>query len=503
MKYIITIDIGTMSLKTTIYDITGKNVFEATKEYSAIYLPEGLVEQDPNDWKVAILETFGKTSEYLKNNQLDILAISVTSQRASVIPVDKNGNVLYNAITWQDKRSQSIVTKLLEKMSLKEMYLKTGLRANPYFSMPKMVWIKENKPEIYEKTYKFLGVQDYVIHLLTNEFKTDVSQAARTMLLDITNFKWSTTMLELSGIDANKLCDLLPPGGVAGNLTDEFTQMLGLDSSVPVIMAGGDQQNAAIALNILSEGKAEANTGTGSFVIAYSNKPVFDEKARVLCSASSIPGKWIIEAGIFNTGAIYRWFRNEFYAQFGGNYQLMNKEIDESPIGANGVMLIPHFEGSAAPYWNPFAKGMFFNLSLGTKRGDMCRAIFEGVAMEIAENLKLMENVAGSIDTVSVAGGMTRSETFNQIQADIYNKKIVNYTNSEATALGALISACVTLDIYKDYNEAFDKIVGHDSITISPKQENHEKYAKLIVLKNDLYNAINDSKIYEKFVKPF
>lgn len=383
MKYIVTVDVGTMSLKTSVYDIKGFSLFESVKEYSAIYLPEGLVEQNPNDWKDALQYTLYGVGEFIRNRQIEITAVTVTSQRASVIPVDEKGIPLYNAITWQDKRSQKTTSKLLEKISLKEIYLKTGLRANPYFSLPKMIWIKENLSDIYAKTFKFLGVQDYVIYLLTKQFKTDVSQAARTMLMDITNFRWSSKMLEISGIDEDKLCELLPPGGIAGNLTYEFKALLGLREDVPVIIAGGDQQNAALALNILAEGKAEANTGTGSFVIAYSDKPVFDENARVLCSAAAIPGKWIVEAGVFNTGSIYRWFRNEFFSSFGGNYDLMNKEIAESPIGANGVMLIPHFEGSAAPYWNPFAKGLFFNLSLGTKRGDMSRAIFEGIVMEI------------------------------------------------------------------------------------------------------------------------
>lgn len=503
MKYIVTVDVGTMSLKTSVYDVKGFSLFESIKEYSAIYLPEGLVEQNPNDWKDALQYTLYNVGEFIRNRHIEITAITVTSQRASVIPVDEHGTPLHNAITWQDKRSQGVTAKLLEKMSLKDMYLKTGLRANPYFSLPKMIWIKENLPEIYAKTYKFLGVQDYVIHLLTKEFKTDVSQAARTMLMDITNFRWSSKMLEVSGIDKSKLCELLPPGGIAGNLTYEFKALLGLAEDVPVIIAGGDQQNAALALNILTEGKAEANTGTGSFVIAYSDKPVFDEQARVLCSASAVPGKWIVEAGIFNTGAIYRWWRNEFFSAFGGNYDLMNQEIAASPVGANGVMLIPHFEGSAAPYWNPFAKGLFFNLSLGTKRGDMSRAIFEGIAMEIAENLKLMEVVAGKIDTVSVAGGMTRSDLFNQIQADVYNKKIVNYFNSEATSLGALMSACVTLGIYSSYEEAFEYVVGSESTKMVPSPEYHEKYVKLQKLKNDLYNAIHTSGIYETFMKPF
>lgn len=276
--------------------------------------------------------------------------------------------------------------------------------------------------------------------------------------------------------------------------------MTGLEAGIPVIMAGGDQQNAALALNILSPGKAEANTGTGSFVIAYSNKPVFDTKCRVLCSASAVPGKWIVEAGIFNTGAIYRWFREQFYSGENANYNTMNQEAAESPVGSNGVMLLPHFEGSAAPFWNPYAKGLFFNLSLGTTKGDMARAIFEGIAMEIADNLSLMEVISGEIDTISVAGGMTRSDLFNQIQSDIFYKKVVRYENSEATSLGAAMTATVTLGIYKTYEEAFSHLIGKQEVFI-PNAENHIKYDKLRMRKLDLYNALNQRGVYEKFMK--
>ncbi len=501
MEYIITIDVGTMSMRSILYDIQGTSLFTSSYEYHAIFMAQGLVEQDTNDWKEALYFTLKETAEYISGKDIKVSAITVTSQRASVIPVDREGNPLHNAVTWQDKRSVLMCQQLLDEMSLTAIYKKTGLRANPYFSLPKMMWFKQKQPEIYSKTHKLIGVQDYIIHLLTGEFKTDWSQAARTMLMDIKNFKWDNELIHVAGMDEALLCELCPPGSIAGGLKADFAKETGLDEGIPVIMAGGDQQNAALALNILNPGMAEANTGTGSFVIAYSDKPVFDKKCRVLCSASAVPGKWIVEAGIFNTGSIYRWLREQFYSGDSANYSFMNEEALASPVGSNGVMLIPHFEGSAAPFWNPYAKGLFFNLSLGTKRGDMARAIFEGIAMEIADNLSLIEVVSGDIDIISVAGGMTRSDLFNQIQSDIFYKKVVRYQNSEASSLGATMSATVTLGIYHSYEEAFANIVGDEEIYI-PNAENHIKYDKLRMRKHDLYNALNQRGVYEKFMKP-
>lgn len=503
MTYIITVDVGTMSMRTAVYDTTGSELFQSSFEYQAIFLPQSLVEQDPSDWKRALEFTLSEVGSYVVTSKISVSAISVTSQRASVFPVDASGNPLFNAVTWQDKRSLEFAQQLVEEISLESIYQKTGLRANPYFSLPKMMWFKQKKADIYRRTHKLIGVQDYIIYLLTNQFKTDWTQAARTMLLNISTFEWDQEMLDVSGMDEALLCDLQPPGSIAGGLTSELAMLSGLSEGIPVIMAGGDQQSAALALNNLVPRKAVANTGTGSFVIAYSDHPVFDQKCRVLCSASAVPGKWIIEAGIFNTGSIYRWFRNQFYSGEEANYAYMNDEAEHSPVGANGVIMIPHFEGSAAPFWNPYAKGLFFNLSLGSKRGDLARSVFEGIALEIVENIRLLEAAYENIDTVSVAGGMTRSRLFNQIQADVFNMKIVSYKNSEASSLGALMSAAVTLGVFGSYEEAFRHIVGSEDKVFLPEASNHAKYGNIRLLKLSLYEALNQSDVYEKFLNSF
>lgn len=499
MEYLIGLDVGTMSMRSIIYDSNGKAIFQSAYEYHSIFTPPGMVEQNTKDWLNAVHSTLKETGEYVKERGIEISAIAVTSQRASVIPVDRDGNCLYNAVTWQDKRSVPCCEKLIKQIPMKTIYLKTGLRANPYFSLPKMLWFKENASDIYKKSYKLLGVQDYVAYLLTGRFVTDWTQAARTMLLNISTFQWDQDMLKASGIDERLLCELCKPGAKIGGLSGKLAQEVGMKEGIPVILSGGDQPNAALALNVLKPGLAEANTGTGSFVISYTDKPVFDQNARVLCSASAVPGKWIMEAGIFNTGAIYRWFRENFLLEKGVSFDSMNQEAQASPIGSNGVMLLPHFEGSMAPYWNPYAKGMFFNLSLGTKRGDMIRSIMEGIAMEIADNLSLIETISGKLTTVSVAGGMSKSRLFNDIQANVFNKQVICYSDSEASSRGAVISASVTLGLYDTYGEAFRHIVGQQVDIYQPNDINSQKYSKLRRKKRDLYNALNDRGIYQEF----
>ncbi|MGE4282113.1 MAG: FGGY-family carbohydrate kinase [Clostridia bacterium] len=502
MEYIITIDVGTSNLRSILYDLNGNSVFSSSTEYHSIFTTPNLVEQEPSTWQNALIVTLKNCCQYIVKNDISVLAIAVTSQRASVIPVDANGQALYNAIMWQDKRSVEQCGELKVHINEHDVYRKTGLKINPYFSLPKMLWLKKHRKDIYQQTYKLIGVQDFVIYHLTKRFITDWTQAARTMLMNINDFRWDEDLLRISGIDDSLLPELCPPGTQVGGLTKEMAGMTGLTEGIPIIIGGGDQQNAAIALNIIKPGYAEANTGTGSFVIAFSQKPAFDEKIRTICSASAIPGKWIVEAGIFNTGSIYRWFKEQFYQNHFDEkekYKVLDQEVLQTPIGSNGVMILPHFEGSAAPYWNPMAKGLAFNLSLGTKRGDLSRAILEGISMEIADNISLIEKNVEDIHTVSVAGGMTKFALFNQIQANAFDKPVIKYQNSEASSLGAAMGAAVRLGVYNDYEDAFENMGSGEAVNIVPIPEEVSKYKELIRRKNLLYHALNERGIYEIF----
>ncbi|KYO66910.1 FGGY-family carbohydrate kinase [Thermovenabulum gondwanense] len=500
MHYIVSIDVGTSSLRGIIFDQKGRMIFSSKQEYCPEYNKHlNYVEQNPDTWQKALIFVLEEVSHFIKDNGLEISAIAVASQRASVIPVDKECMPLFNAIMWQDKRSLKVCDKIEKITGKEELYKRTGLRLDPYFSLPKMIWIKEEMPEIYKNTYKLIGVQDFIIYQLTKKYITDWTQASRTMLMDIRKFTWDEEILRISGLKESILPELCPPGSIVGNLTDEISNLTGLEAGIPVIIAGGDQQCAAVALNVIKDGFAEANTGTGSFVIAYSEEPVFDEKIRTLCSAAAVPGKWIAEAGMFTTGAIYRWFKEqlcEFNKDNQEIFEAINEEIENTPVGSNGIIILPHFEGSAAPYWNPLAKGVIFNLTLGTKRGDIARAILEGICTEIAKNILLIENIKGKIHTISVAGGLTKFKLFNQMQADSFNKRVIKYPESEASSLGAAIIAFTALGIYKDYEEAFSNMVTEDPVVYEPIEDNVKLYREIMNKKERLYYALLEKGLY-------
>jgi len=503
--FFLCIDLGTTGCCAVIFDEKGICVSQSYQEYQSIYLSSRWIDHDPKTWLAAAQKTIKEAVKKIDNNKNCITALAITSQRATFVPVDKNGIPLDNAILWQDKRATRETSYLIERYGMKKIYDITGLRIDPYFALPKLLWLKKHKPKIYRDSYIFLSVQDYIVHYLTGQFKTDWTQASRTMLFNIDQLKWDKNLIESVGIDFSKLPEAVPPGSMVGIVNQTVCEDLGLPNGIPVIAAGGDQQCAAIGLGVVKNGVVGVNTGTGSFVFTNSDKPIKDMNQRLICSASSVAGQWILEAGIFTTGSIYRWFRDNFGKMENKEesgidlYEKMDSEAEKEPLGANGLLLLPHFAASAAPYWNSEARGILFGLSLGHKRSSVIRAILEGIAFEIAKNIDIMEKDIGKINEVRVSGGITKSELFNQIQADIYGRSVVKVVCDEASALGAAIVAATSTGLYSNINSAVDNMVNMKSfIRKEPDIGNYKMYKELNKLHDLLYWSLEESGVYRK-----
>jgi xylulokinase/glycerol kinase len=501
------IDVGTTGCRTILYTTGGKIITQAYQEYSHIYLAPTWIEHDPNAWLEAVRSTLTHVANSLPENEREFAAIAITSKRSTFIPVDKNGNALANAILWQDKRSIPQSEMIRKKVGPEYIYKKTGLRIDPYFSLPRILWIKENQPDLYQKMDKILTVHDFIIHFLTGKMITDWTQASRTMLFNINSLVWDDDICKQFDIRREILADLVPPGTIVGELKPELQREFGLRSEMPVIAVGGDQHAAAVGMGVISSGFVGVNSGTGSFILTHTDKPYFDHKQRIICTAAAIPGAWLMEASIITTGAIYRWFRDSFI-NFGdyktadeksNHYARLNQEAEKSPPGSKGLLMIPHFAGAAAPYWNPDASGIFFGLSLGHNRGDVIRSIFEGIAFEIYSNIRIMEEIHGTLNEIIISGGMSRSDLFNQIQANITGKSVRYRQINESTALGALIVAAVNVNLYSDINSACQRVLSGYSVQKNyPDNDRHSMYEKIYQLREQIYNRINSNQIYQK-----
>lgn len=505
--YIACIDAGTTGCRTIIFSNQGNMISQAYQEYSSIFRSPTWIDHDPSTWIQAARQTLQQAVAQFSDNPGDIAAICVISQRATLIAVDQHGAPLDHAILWQDKRATSQADRIRRTVGPELIYQKTGLRIDPYFSLPKLLWLQEHKPQLLKKTYKLLAVHDLLINYLTGAFITDWTQASRTMLFNINHFEWDEELCEQFEVPEKLLPRPVAPGTVVGTLKKSLQTELKLRPDLPVVAVGGDQQAAAVGLGVVAPGLLCVNTGTGSFILAHAEHPAFDEQQRVVCTASAVSGKWLLEASIFTSGSVYRWFRDNF-AMLECNtarelqidaYDILNSEIAQSEIGANGIMLTPHFAGSAAPYWDPNAAGLLFGLTLGHKRADVMRAILEGVCFEIEKNIRIIETLTQPITQVRVSGGATRSPLFNQMQADVYGKIVLRGISEQSSALGAMLVAAVAIGLYPDITTAVEAVIAFDAHNRKmPDERAHQIYTAMLTLHDELYAALSTGNIYVK-----
>jgi D-xylulose kinase len=502
-ELIAAIDVGTTGARTIIFDINGKLIGSTYREYPLIHPNPTWVEQDANLWWDVVCNN---TNEVLKLKNIDaknILAVVVTNQRETIVPVDDFGDPLYNALVWQDRRSVKECEDIKNLIGSNKIFNLTGLTIDPYFSASKLLWLKTNKPEIYKKASKFLLVHDFIVHKLTDEFVTDFSNASRTMLFDITRFSWSELICEGLDIPIDKLPATGQSGEHIGEITTNAAAQTGLLAGTQVYAGGGDQQCAAVGLGVINEGLVKATTGTGSFVIAHLNKPAFDEQHRVLCSASVLPESWVLEASIFTTGAVYKWYRDNLAEperktatkQGIDVYEILNKKIENVIPGANGLILLPHFMGAGTPYWNPDAKGVLFGLTLAHSKEDILRAIIEGICFEIRKSIEVFAELGLDVKELHIAGGITRSDVINQLQTNIFGIPVIKTAYEETTALGAAIIGAIGSGIYKTYNEAVNGMMDIKKKYL-PKNKTKILYDELFLKNKDLFRILSNNNFY-------
>jgi len=497
-ELVLAIDAGTTGVRSMFFDKSGNVVARAYSEFESIYPHPSWVEQRAESWWEKSCETIQRCIKEENINPEQIVAISVTNQRETVVPIDKDGMPLRNAIVWQDRRTVKQCQWIEEQTPPDQVYSITGLTIDPYFTAPKILWIRENEKTIYDKADKFLLVHDFLIYRLSGELVTDYSNASRTLLFDIRECKWSDSILNSLGISEEKLPVPVQSGTSVGELNVDAARETGLKQGTPVIAGGGDQQCAALGVGVVREGMIKSTTGTGTFLLAHSNSVKMDPARRVLCSRHVVPNAFVVEASMFTTGSALKWYRDNLgseeisIANERGvdPYDIITEAAEQSPPGAEGVIHIPHFVGAGAPNWNPHARGIFAGLALGHSRYHLIRAILEGVSYEIRTNIEVMRELGLPSRQVRVTGGASRSESWMQIQADILRTPVIRTQMEEATAVGAAILAFKGVNVYKSIPKAAEEMVKTLN-PLEPRAETLEVYKKGYDTFKTLYNAIS------------
>jgi xylulokinase len=484
MKYLLAHDLGTSGNKATLYTDAGALVKSVVYPYPTDYFNSNWAEQDANDWWKAVCFT---TSEILKGiNKAEVVVVSFSGQMMGCLCVDRDGNPLRKSIIWADQRAIREMHDIQERIQAERFYRITGHRISASYTLQKLMWIRNNEPEVYENTCKVLNAKDFIIYKLTGRFVTDHSDGTSTNMVDLNRLEWSDEIITTMGIDGDKLPELLASTSIAGNVTRQAAGETGLSEQTLVVCGGGDGACAAVGAGCIKEGVAYNVVGSSSWISITSREPIYDEKMRTFNWAHVVPG-YVLPTGTMQAaGLSYSWLKNEICKREVAEaeklglspYELINAEIERSPAGARGLLFLPYLLGERSPRWNPNARGAFIGLKMEHKREDFLRAVLEGITLNLNIILDVFKQHANITEIVAIGGG-AKGQVWRQIMADIYGVKILKPNSlEEATSMGAAVTGGVGAGLFKDF-AVIDRFLRIESEQ-EPIQANRSAYEKLM-----------------------
>ncbi|MDT8716186.1 xylulokinase [Clostridium sp. 19966] len=490
------IDLGTSSVKLVIMNDEGKVVEALSKDYDVSYPKPGFAEQNPEDWWEAVRDGLKELLAKSKLSSEAVKGIGFSGQMHGLVMLDEHYSVLRPAILWCDQRTEEECVYLNEVIGQDKLSKYTGNKALTGFTAPKILWVKKHEPEIFAKAKYIMLPKDYIRLKLTGEFATDVSDASGMLLLDVEGRKWSKEMLEITGITEAMLPRVVESWEPTGTLTEEVAEYTGLATATIVVGGAGDQAAGAVGTGTVSEGILSAALGTSGVIFASSEKYEVDDDNRLhsFCHAN---GKYHQMGVMLSAASCLKWWVEQINKGLCGEdsaktFDFLLEEAAKSKVGANGVVYLPYLMGERTPHSDPHAKGTFVGMTMTTERGDMTRAILEGVCFGLRDSLEILRSLKVPIEEVRVSGGGSKSVLWRQILADVLNTKVALINSKEGPAYGAAILAAVGCGLFKTVDEACEKLIKVTN-EVSPIPENVEKYNKVYEVFTKLYPSLKDS----------
>jgi len=501
MAYLLGIDVSTTGAKALLIDERGDVIASHTTEYP-LSTPKPLwSEQDPADWWQGTCASIRAVLSKANLSGEDVSAVGLTGQMHGLVMLDRSDQVLRPAILWNDQRTGSQCAWITEKVGgLDRLLQLTGNQVLPGFTAPKIVWVRDNEPDVYDRTTHILLPKDYVRFCLTGEFATEVSDASGMSLLDVANRRWSKEMLDALEIPIGWLPTCTESDQVSGRINQSAAQITGLKAGTPVVGGGGDQAAQAVGSGIVKAGVISVTSGTSGVVFAHSDRYAFEAQGRLHAFCHAVPGKWHFMGVMLSAGGSFRWLRDSIgdlektVARLTGDdpYDLLTREASFAPVGSEGLIFLPYLTGERTPYPDPNARGAFVGLTVRHGKRHLIRAVLEGVSFGLRDSLEMIKGLGAPIEQVRASGGGARSPVWRQIQADVFGAELVLVNVTEGAAYGAALLAGVGAGMYQSVDEAVAATVRITDRT-TPISDNVKHYEKLYPIYRGLYPALKDS----------
>lgn len=500
MNYFLGLDVGTTGAKSILINEKG-TVFASASSGYPMSNPKPLwSEQNPEDWWRAVQLSFKQIIRDNKINPAEIKGIGLTGQMHGLVLLDKAGKVLRPCIMWNDQRTIKECNEITSLFGFSKLLAITGNAVLPGFTAPKILWVKKNEPDVFEKTEHILLPKDYIRYRLTDEFAIDVSDASGTSLLDVNKRCWSEEIL--SGLEIPSRCmpRVYESPEISGFVTAGAAAATGLIPGIPVVAGAGDQAAGGVGTGTVKNGIASVVLGTSGVVFAHTDKLTIEPEGRLHSFCHASPGTWHVMGVTLSAAGSFRWFRDTFCEQeileakqkSIDVYEILTKSAAEIPPGSEGLIFLPYLTGERTPYPDPDAKGTFTGITIRHNKKHFIRSVLEGVAYSLRDCLELIKSDGIIVNEIRVSGGGAKSILWKQILADIFDTDLVTLNSTEGAPLGAAVLAAVGTGHFSSVVEACDKIITKKEIT-NPVAENVLRYNEYYDIYRKLYPSLKTS----------
>ena len=496
-QLIIAHDLGTTGNKATLFDHEGRMLGSAFEAYATEYAYFGWAEQSPEDWWRAVCGATKALLEHTHVRAQDVACVVFSGQMMGCVALDDRARPLRNAIIWADQRSQAQEREMSDQVDEAEVYRITGHRLSASYSLCKILWLRQNEPEVFRQTAKFVNAKDAIVARLTGVVVTDPSDASGTNVFDLAQGVWSEPILEAAELDVDLLPELRASTDVVGGVLPEVASETGLLAGTPVVIGGGDGSCAAAGAGVIAENSAYNYIGSSSWVGVATASPILDPSQRTFTWAHLVPGLFSPTGTMQAAGASYQWVRDQLCAEESGAaralgvspYELMNLVASASPPGANQLLFLPYLLGERSPRWNPRARGAFVGLDIRHTRADMLRATLEGITLNLRVIVEAFRDQGACFGSIRLIGGGARGRFWNQIMADVFGVPVHRMAFlEEATSMGAALAGGVGVGLYRSFDmvEQMNPLVE----TLHPNGDHAAVYEHNFSAFNAAYDAL-------------
>ncbi len=492
-------DVGTTGVKVLLVNGQGNVLGQETSEYPLLQPQPLWAEQNPADWWSAAITALNKVSHRhpLKGR---LVAIGLTGQMHGSVFLDRKGEVIRPAILWCDQRTGDQVRKIEETVGKERLNQITGNPVFTGFTAPKILWLRQNEPDAYQKIAKILLPKDYLRFKLTGEFASDVTDNSGTSMFDVSQRRWSLEILEALRIKQEWLAPVFESSEVVGKVERTAASLTGVPEGTPVVAGAGDQAASGVGNGVVSPGIISSTIGTSGVIFAFSEKVLKDPAGRIHFMCHAVPGKWHLMGVCLSSGGSLRWFRDNFcqeeivQAKREGRdpYEIIAEEAKGVPPGCEGLIFLPYLTGERTPHADPLARAVFFGATSRHTKKHFLRAVMEGVVFGLRDSIEAMKRLGLEIEEVRASGGGARSDLWCQIQADIFHQTIFRTENPDTTSLGAAILAACGVGYFKTVPEAC-RVMVKIREKFLPDPKNSQVYDCIYQVFGNLYPILKPS----------